>query len=234
MCNNELLTFSNLLTYIGFNIAVFAFLSQYLAFPKDLLSELSRTHRNKTHELPIPAGRITNQSQTVINNASDGIKVFFLEHDIITYITLLYILFSISNVLLLIARIKFIYFFDYYKFFSIPLSSVYCFIIILGIIADRRSDKRKWPQSHKTVKKIFIYGLILITAALCISIGLAAYFNGHEILFLELICGLLLHFIVYFSLLSHNPVTKLLVLWEHLPEPNVGLKQSNYSNQNNK
>lgn len=231
MSNNEILTFSNLLTYIGFNIAVFAFLSQYLTFPKDLLSELSRTHRTNSHELPIPANKVTNQSQENFDKASDTIKIFFLEHDIVTLITLLYILFSISNVLLLIAQLK--EFVGHYKLVSILLSCVYGCIIISGIILEKRRDMRDWPQGHEIEKLLFYYFLILITAALCIKIGFLSLLDDHERLFLVLICGLLLHFFVYVILLFHNPVTNLLVLWEHLPGPKDGKKQSNFSDQNN-
>lgn len=213
--HDQFLTYSNLLVYLGFNIAAFAFISQYLSFPKDLLAELSRVKRNKKyHEFPYEASRVTNDIKD--KDASDKMKAFFLEADTVTFATLIYLLFSILFILFII-MIK-LFTVD----FLIKFSIVVCALIYMGIIVISMSlefiqNNRKWPQKNQHAKKIYM--IILIVLAIILGLCTICLINNLELLFILLIFGLLIHFVLnILTIWIRMPVTQLLALWENLLE----------------
>lgn len=227
MCD-QFLTYSNLLVYLGFNVAAFAFISQYLSFPKDLLGELSRAKRNvRLHELPYNASRVTNNDITN-RKASDKMKAFFLESDTIIYATLIYLLFSITLILLIIMV-------NLLKVDSLKTAIIFIgctFLYTLLIVIPMALElfirkKRKWPQKYQTAKKTYLIILMGFAFLLYISVNFSIHhhvsvnFSMHdhvyELLFILLIFGLLIHFLLYLlPIYSRMPVTHLLVLWENL------------------
>lgn len=218
MCD-QFLTYSNLLTYLGFNIAAFAFISQYLSFPRDLLGELSRAKRNaRLHELPYNASRVTNNDITN-REASDKMKAFFLESDTIIYATLIYLLFSITLILLIIMvnllkvdSLKIVI-----LLLCIMVCAFYIRVIVIPMNRELRANARKWPQKYQSAKKRYL--IILSVISFLLGVTSVEFFSthDHESLFILLIFGLLIHFLLYLlPIYSRMPVTHLLVLWENL------------------
>ena len=215
MCD-QFLTYSNLLVYLGFNIAAFAFISQYLSFPKDLLAELSRVKRDKSiHEFPYEASKVTNNIKNKV--ASDKMKAFFLEADTVIFATLIYLLFSILFILFII-MIK-LFTVD----FLIKSFIVFCALIYMGIIVFSMSfefikNNRKWPKKNQRAKKWYM--IILIVLAIKLGLGTIVFcWNNLELLFILLIFGLLIHFFLnILTIWIRMPVTQLVALWENLLE----------------
>ena len=215
MCD-QLLTYSNLLMYLGFNVAAFAFISQYLSFPKDILAELSRAKRDSTkHEFPYKTNRVTNNIEG--EEASDIIKAFFLEADTVTFAILIYLLFSIAVILLIImANMLEVYSLKIVIVGCITVCALlYALLIVYSMIKELFRNNRKWPQNYQTEKKMYLITLMVFTCLFVIGV----FFSIHhlELLFILLIFGLLIHFIFYLLPISRRmPVTNLLVLWENL------------------
>ena len=214
--HDQFLTYSNLLVYLGFNIAAFAFISQYLSFPKDLLAELSRVKRDKSiHEFPYEASKVTNNIKNKV--ASDKMKAFFLEADTVIFATLIYLLFSILFILFII-MIK-LFTVD----FLIKSFIVFCALIYMGIIVFSMSfefikNNRKWPKKNQRAKKWYM--IILIVLAIKLGLGTIVFcWNNLELLFILLIFGLLIHFFLnILTIWIRMPVTQLVALWENLLE----------------
>ena len=217
----KLLTPSNILSFIGFCIAAFAFLSQYLSFPKDILSELMRTSRINPGELPIVDSiDCTNTFDEEFNekSANDHIKTFFIEHDTVSYITLLYIVFSIFVLLTLLIHI--VYFKDSKDIFSfiIPgFSTSYCLILSCYLGNELQHPTKKLPEQFKSQKKIFLYLLLSYNILLAILMWLIPILKEISLTIPILIFGISIHFFIMLSLIGkHQPVNKLLFIWERL------------------
>lgn len=206
--------------YLGFNIAAFAFLSQYLAFPKDILAELSRAKRHANlHEFPYKASRVTNNIKD--KEASDTIKAFFLEADTVTYTTLIYLLFSIAVILLIImanllkadSLLKIIIFY----ILCIMVCAFYIHVIVNPMNNELKANARKWPQKYQSAKKMYLTILSVISFLLGLISIKFFLTHDHESLFMLLIFGLLIHFaFCLLPIFYRKPVTNLLVLWENL------------------
>ena len=226
MCD-QFLTYSNLLVYLGFNIAAFAFISQYLSFPKDILAELSRAKRDATlHEFPYEASRVTNNIEN--KEASDKIKAFFLEADTVTFAILMYLLFSIVVILLIImANLLEVYSLKIVIVGCIMVCALlYALLIVYAMLKELFYNERKGPQKYQTDKNRYLITLMVLTCLFVIGV----FFSIHhlESLFMLLIFGLLIHFVLYLlPIWSRMPVTNLLVLWENL----LGAEQPKKKNQ---
>ncbi len=133
---------SNILTFIGFCIAAFAFLSQYLSFPKDILSELMRTLRPNPGELPLFSEQdCTENSNTCEKQANDHIKTFFLEHDTVTFVTLLHLVYSILISLLLLIYLEyFINSCNIITYIILGFSFIYWFFVVYNLVKARKDD----------------------------------------------------------------------------------------------
>lgn len=215
----QLLTPYNILSFIGFCIAVFAFLSQYLSFPKELLSELMRTLRINPGELPlIDKIDCTKHSDFDEKKANDHIKTFFIEHDTVTYITLSYILFSILVSLTLLIYIVYFKNFEYvFTYIIIGFSTFYSFIIAISLGKAKGVGSKDFPESFKEEKKQFLNWLMFAEFILCGLMWLTKILEEISLSIIVLIFGLMLHFFITVIIIwKHEPVTKLLFLWERL------------------
>jgi hypothetical protein len=74
------------LTHIGFSIAAFAFLCNYLAFPKGLLADLAHMNNGPPRLYPAP---FTSDDYRIVS-----IRHFFYEIDVVTYAILVFIVYS--------------------------------------------------------------------------------------------------------------------------------------------
>ena len=224
-------TYTNVITYLGFNLAIFAFLSQYLTFPKDLLSELSRMKRKiGQHEYPYlfeKNARITykngskstneNQEGIIELKAALKMKVFFLEIDTCTFATLIYILVSCMILALLLI-------YEYFNWMIIcthiiPILSivyvvlVYSIIIYLGFL----DANRKWPETHRGSRNFFLITLLIYTIAFTIAIFYNIDYPQNT--FVILILGLIAHLVLYvIPIALRSPITQLVLLWENLSD----------------
>ncbi|MCF7859894.1 MAG: hypothetical protein K9N07_11330 [Candidatus Cloacimonetes bacterium] len=209
----DLISYSNLLTYLGFNLAIFAFLSQYLSFPKDILSELSRIERQKDkHEYPCKeSDRVTIKKDG--KKAGNILKAFFLEIDTITFIILFYLVYS-SFVLTSMIAYKY---FNNNSFLEMIFYSGIFYIAFteFPIIFEMVSNSRKWPAKQRAAK--YIYLCLFIVIDLIIGVYIIKNHKEFEKIFLFLIFGLLSHFCIYaIPLFIRKPITNLLYLWENL------------------
>lgn len=214
-----LITNQNLLVFLGFQIAAFSFLSQYLAFPKDLLSEMHRVTRNKEkHEMPCSCDKII--SQDVLCDSANGLKAFFIEHDTITFVLLSYILYSmfldLSLMLLLNCNIINS---NIINIIITILPIILFFILGFSVLSGRKDKKRKWPSGYKYEihREALLSAIFHISLLICF---LQAYYGGLEkyaLLFLINIAGLLIFMMIYLIIIMfRSPVSRLLGLWEKL------------------
>lgn len=224
---------ASLLTFIGFAIAAFAFLSQYLNFPKDILTEWARIGRNLgKHEFPHKIDKknfiIQKDFRTdkYRKRANTELKVFFLENDTISFSTLTYLVYSIGISLSLLAEL--IEFTILRDLFIGILTFIYVAIILLGIFYNAYHKKiRDWPKEYKYAKAFYVTINILISSLLGLSVLIYNCQDKQGSIFFIVIVGVFLHFIVYLIPIFHRaPITKLVILWETLWDREPELEKS--------
>jgi len=224
---DELSTYSNLLAYLGFNIVAYAFLSQYLSFSKDLLSELNRMRRpSPQHEMPLlvpetaKAGLIENSTSP--QQEVERIKTFFLENDLLTFNTLFYLVFSIAIIIALLLKKCGLGNSICFRLLII-LSILFGVVLTLGLWRElirefrQHAGRRRWPglRGNRTAK-IFYHLYLWLIGAACVILIIFHCANNDRV-FLILVSGLLFYLLIYlFPLYFRMPVSRLLGLWERL------------------
>lgn len=204
--------------YIGFNIAAFSFLCQYLTFPKSLLTDIS----NMTHN---PPPRITDRKVVDLDNSPDSkyvrnILCFFYEIDTITFTILIYILYSIL-VTLMFAYVHFEILSPSLAFYLVIILSIFYSGIIIRLLnfefSKKTSDMKNirdkyWENKYR---KAYKWGEILFMALLWAGVlyTLLVMKKGLA-LFLFLIILLVILFCSYLLPIAYRtPVRNMLSQW---------------------
>lgn len=186
------------LIFLGFCLAAFAFMSSYLNALKSFLEHLK-----------------TIQCQEKINNfkeAKDKILKFFFVVDLLSWMTLFFLLFSmLSTIAFLVASL---YGCEYpyiaLRHFLCILTCVYIIIMIFSFINAEKLRKNDWEE--KSLKRwLWVYGFLIFghgVVSLFLSWrGLIWFFVG----LLVMIVALLIGFV--FALAIYNPLTELGKCW---------------------
>jgi len=208
LCNIDTIVF---FSYIGFNIAAFAFLCNYLMFPKSLLTDLSNMIRKKP---PRISYRTKNKlmHKNVLNIIS-----FFYEVDIITYTILLYIICSILIVIILAAiNMKVCTPCKIARLSIFIIAFIYCVVTTILLFCRCNEVIKKDYHWKKEGLLYMRLGLLLLIFFL-VFIGILLWYNKGIKLFLFLSVFLMILFSLYlFPIGNRRPVTNILDLWREL------------------
>ena len=211
------------MTYIGFNLAVFAFLCQYSTVPKSFISDLSNM-------VSKGAPRIIDSNNSNISNKPkefiDDILQFFFELDVIIFTILIYILYSIiAAIVFSLVHYKVI-FPDFGNYLVLLPSIIYTVLIIWLVIKvvfnPPTQDIANVIFLRWTKKSRRLYGWMEIILAVSLPVIVYVYLWVLErglALFLFNIFYLTILFIIYLIPIAYRkPVRNLLFLWYDISE----------------
>lgn len=192
------------LIFIGFCLAAFAFLFSYLNFPKSFLEDLKKMEGQET----------TKDRRRV----KDKILKFFFAIDFLSWITLLFLLFSIlSSIVFLVASLS--------KYKSPHLWLTPClniliiiYIIIMIIVFLKAEHLRRidWETKSRRAWLVVYYLLISVHGVgsyffvLRGEVGLVSFFVGMPLMIVVLFSGFVI------ALARYNPLTELGKYWNLL------------------
>jgi len=201
------------ITYIGFNIAAFAFLCQYLVFPKTLLTDISNM-------ICHPPPRITDQRVVQATDEHVGrIICFFYEIDTITFTLLVYILYSIAVILMLLGVLYAVLQPPAARTWIIVLTGMYATTILFLVFREifrTNKEARKMRRNFYWTSR-WCYGILelVLLAILCYAVYYILYVHqSGMLLFLFLILFLAILFAWYLSSIAlKQPVRAILARW---------------------
>jgi len=186
------------ITFIGLCIATFAFLSSYLAFPKNLISKLQK---NPQSGLPTDKINITK------------ILHYFYSMDLITTWILFYlILCLLSSCLLLIVDLQLAM--CLYPYFLLRMLIVFfvleCFIIMAyAFLASEKLRGSCWYDNEYNFYPIKVVGWLFLSSSSLLLI-ISSIFFELVWFFLSLVFLLIVLFLIFITLLaSYTPLTAL-------------------------
>jgi hypothetical protein len=206
--------------YIGFNIATFAFLCQYLNFPRSVLADLSNM---RDRGFP----RIVH-TKLGADHRWKQIWIYFFENDLITYAILMYILFSILVAVSLLALVwqivpsclglyAIVFSFVVYVIlrFYVVLRGMYLYQPLASGKRERRGEPY-WTLKEKR-RSSAIELVITIGLALGMVYSLCSRQGAVLLTFLLVVLVIFLAWYLW-ATLNRGPVTNLLGLWSYLGE----------------
>ena len=201
--------------YIGFGLTAFAFLCQYLVFPKTLLTDLSNMiYKRPPHIMDQKFAKLTNKS--VYN-----IICFFFELDVITYTLLAYIIYSMFVALICALVHLHLIGPSCGKWIAVIASIVYAIIIWILVITTLlllpKPEKEKERMLCKLWRSRVPYAIVeFILSVILLSLVFASLLwrRSGMVLFVSLVLFLMVLLAWYLIPLAHRkPVRNLLVLW---------------------
>ncbi len=228
-CFNDVINVSSpiFFIYIGFNIAAFAFLTQYLTFPRSMLSDLSNMKKNTTASPRIMDSEVVK----VVDDTYWPIISYFFQLDYVTFSLLMFILYSILLIIILTAIHFGIKLLSAAAIFLVSFITIIYFLLRAYLIKEyvlkketiriKEKEVKRYirgdPYWTKTERERLVKIEICISSFLLIGIIIACAINSGMALFLFLVfilvCKLAWHLWVTASI---NPVTRLIKLWEEL------------------
>ncbi|MGA2092946.1 MAG: hypothetical protein ABSH16_06010 [Sedimentisphaerales bacterium] len=194
--------------YIGFNIATFSFLCQYLNFPRSILADLSNAKENGFPRIAHPAWRERDSWRYIIK--------FFYENDLVTYAILMYIIFS-SLVALCLASVGKKMFTPQQGVWIIEfltvLYAVLRLYVLIYAIATRRGDPI-WSFGEK----IFYTAVEIVIISILVAGEIYSLRAKQGIFLLIWLIFVFFIFLAWYLWPTYHrkPITKLLELWNHL------------------
>lgn len=214
--------------YLGFSLASLAFLTQYLTFPKSLLSDLSNL---RVLGFPrIIEGNIGSTFPVELRN----VVSYFFQLDYVTYALLMFILYS-DLIILTLTSIH----------FKVITSNPNCIIYILTIIyliirgvlvyrgallkiEDRDGKKYKRGEKYwtKGERWCLIITEIIVTLILIAGIMITVQKERGFILFLWMVLLLIIMFAWHLTITAKvSPVSRLLAIWTGIADNNIREEQ---------
>lgn len=190
-----------LFIFMGFTITTFAFLCNYLQFPKNLLSEVERNGK-----LKLPTS----------NNALISILNFFYEIDMISYTILTFIVYSQFAVVVCIL-FKYLLLSEHNaKKIIFIISAAYVIIILFLMtlsVIRKYMKKENWTNCSLWIC-ITIEFIYLIFFCLGIHYTMCSNPSG-KLFFLFIVSFLIILFVWYLIPIAHRkPVRNLLAIWQ--------------------
>ena len=205
--------------YVGFTITAFAFLTQYLTFPRSLFSDLSNMKENGYPRIMDIKLRDLDDYKKIVS--------YFFQLDYVSYSVLMFILFSIIQILILTSihfELRLLSFMAIYLIWF--LTFIYFvlrgYLIYRYVLKKTKSENEMiYERGNEYWDKKSRWKLIITESAisfiLLIGLFIAFITNSGIALFLLLIFTLVLHLAWHLWITAYiNPLTALLDLWTKL------------------
>ena len=201
------------LIYIGFTLASFAFLCNYLSFPKSLLKDLSNLICGKPPR--ITDGSLVNTKERRLQ--SEQIICFFYEIDVITFTILLFIVYSALVVLLLLG----------YNLGAVRVENTELAVVVLSFLhfgmhlylAFIKLPKTRMRGEWRARDIYVVFDTLFSTGVAGGAFYIIYAIKSGTVLFLFLVGVLIMLYVVYLIPMAlRMPVSNMLDLWQDLGE----------------